>query len=217
VLHESNTLLFQTIERGRPDDGTSTSTHVAEFLRRGAWLVASFDRRAVPVVLFDHAPSVPPMLLLSIAPLRCLTRQHRRAGFTLPEILIVIVIISLLALVAIPRFATANSKRHMESARMRVAAAVATARAAAIQKGTTVQFKIASNRVTVKPTNGDTTDLVSPVPLDVLYKVNVVSDVTIDFSARGFPTPPNSAKILLTRPDVAGDSVMISKSGMVQR
>ena len=54
-----------------------------------------------------------------------LTRSATRVGFTLPEMLIVIVMISVLALVAIPRFATGNAKRHMESARMRVAAAIA--------------------------------------------------------------------------------------------
>src|SRR5687768_16023380 len=71
------------------------------------------------------------------------------AGFTLPEMLIVIVMISVLALLAIPRFSAANGRRHMESARMRVAAALATARQAAIQKGETVEFKLSQNRVTV--------------------------------------------------------------------
>ena len=144
----------------------------------------------------------------------------RRRGFTLPEILIVIVLISVLALVAIPRFATANGKRHVESARMRVAAAVATARQAAIQKGQTVQFKIAGNRVTVKRTGTDTTNLVSPVPLDTLYKVavsNVSDPFIIDFSARGFASLSGTATIRLGRTGVATDSVVILKTGMVQR
>ncbi|HUQ83512.1 MAG TPA: type II secretion system protein, partial [Gemmatimonadaceae bacterium] len=167
----------------------------------------------------DHALSVPLMLLRSMAPPpRRLTRQQPRAGFTLPEILIVIVMISLLALVAVPRFATANGKRHMESARMRVAAAVATARQAAIQKGTAVQFKIASNRVTVKATGADTTNLVPPTPLDTLYNVTVASNVTIDFSARGFSNlGPAQTAIVLTRSGVANDSVVVTKSGMVKR
>ena len=64
--------------------------------------------------------------------------RHDRPGFTLPEMLIVIVMISVLALFAVPRFTSANGKRHMESARMRIAAALVTARQAAIQKGETV-------------------------------------------------------------------------------
>jgi prepilin-type N-terminal cleavage/methylation domain-containing protein len=146
-----------------------------------------------------------------------LTRSSSRRGFTLPEILIVIVMISVLALVAIPRFATANAKRHMESARMRVAASIATARAAAIQKGEKVQFKIASNRVTVKASS-DATNLVSPVPLDTLYSVNTNgTDYTIDFSSRGFATLGARTVITLKRSGVPDDSVVVTKTGMVQR
>jgi prepilin-type N-terminal cleavage/methylation domain-containing protein len=150
-----------------------------------------------------------------------LTPTIRRSGFTLPEILIVIVLISLLALVAIPRFATANGKRHMESARMRVAAALATARQAAIQKGQTVQFKIADNRVTVI-TSGTTTNLISPVPLDTLYKVTVGTNIsnpfTVDYSSRGFASLSSATtKIMLSRPGVSDDSVVVTSTGMVKR
>jgi len=151
--------------------------------------------------------------------IRSLTSRRRR-GFTLPEILIVIVMISVLSLVAIPRFAVANGKRHMESARMRVAAAVATARQAAIQKGQTIQLKIASNRITVYATATPTVNLISPVPLDTLYKVtvsNVGDPFTIDFSARGFANLLTTKTIKLARPGVAGDSVVVLKFGMVQR
>jgi prepilin-type N-terminal cleavage/methylation domain-containing protein len=149
-----------------------------------------------------------------------LTFSGARRGFTLPEILIVIVMISVLALVAIPRFASANGKRHMESARMRVAAAVATARAAAIQKGQTVRLQIASNRVTVKSTSADTTNLVSPVPLDTLYKVRVTSPtgtILLDFSARGFANYGSKLVIKLARSGVSDDSVVVTSTGMVQR
>ena len=149
-----------------------------------------------------------------------LTSNTLRSGFTLPEILIVIVMISLLALVAIPRFATANGKRHMESARMRVAAGLATARAAAIQKGEPVRFQITSNRVTVLRLAGST-DLISPVPLDTLYKVtvgNVGDPFNVDFSGRGFATNLGSNKtIRLRRSGVADDSVVVTITGMVMR
>ena len=141
-----------------------------------------------------------------------------RAGFTLPEILIVIVMISVLALLAIPRFTTANGRRHMESARMRVAAALATARQAAIQKGETVVFKIQSHRVTVQ---SGATMLISPVPLDTLYKVTTQSNQnwTINFSGRGFATGLGSAEnyIILTRSGVPDDTVTVSRNGMVKQ
>jgi prepilin-type N-terminal cleavage/methylation domain-containing protein len=144
----------------------------------------------------------------------------RRRGFTLPEILIVIVLISVLALVAIPRFATANGKRHMESARMRVAAALATARAAAIQKSYPVVFQIDQNRVTVKRDTTGATNIISPVPLDTLYKVKVsgyTNPLIIKFTARGFATYGSRLAIILSRPGVADDSVVVMPTGMVMR
>jgi len=156
-----------------------------------------------------------------------LTPRTSRRGFTLPEILIVIVMVSLLAIVAIPRFATANGKRHLESARMRIAAGLATARQAAIQKGEPVRFSIGSNyRVTVKRVaTTDTTDLITPVPLDTLYKVTVTLGggfslpFNVDYSARGFSTNLGSAAIVrLSRQGMSStDSVMVTTTGMVRR
>jgi len=145
-----------------------------------------------------------------------------RAGFTLPEILIVIVMISVLALVAIPRFANVNAKRHLESARMRVAAGLVTARQAAIQKGQPVQFMIRAKRVTVTTVADTTKQLMSPVPLDTLYKVSSVTGVAdpfvVIYGARGFATSPVAKKtIMLTRSGAPDDSVVVTKFGMVQR
>ena len=152
-----------------------------------------------------------------------LTLRRSRRGFTLPEILIVIVLISLLSLAAIPRFAIANGKRRMQSAKMRVAAAAATARAAAIQKGQQVRFMIKSNRVTVVAITPpkDTVKLISPVPLDTLYDVKATGftdSLVVNFSARGFALGfDNSTVITLTRSGVPTDSVVLTRTGMVQQ
>jgi Tfp pilus assembly protein FimT len=135
--------------------------------------------------------------------------------------LIVIVMISLLALLAVPRFTAANGRRHMQSARLRVAAAVATARQAAIQKGEQVTLKIDKHRVTVYPKAGTDT-LISPVPLDTLYKVTVEGPsqpITIEFSARGFATNLSASEthIVLRRSGVSDDTVTVSRTGMVKR
>ena len=150
-----------------------------------------------------------------------LTPVSTRRGFTLPELLIVIVMISLLALVAVPRFARANGRRHMESARMRVATGLATARAAAIQKGRNVTFRISAHRATVFMVTGtDTLFLMSPVPLDTLYRVRAVlstDPLLVDFSSRGFANLDNALTIGLQRAGVPNDSVVVTKTGMVQR
>ncbi len=148
-----------------------------------------------------------------------LTSTATRAGFTLPEILIVIVMISVLALVAIPRFATANGKRHMESARMRIAASLATARAAAIQKGEPVRFEINSDSVTVRRRDG-ATRLLSPVPIYTLYGVRAsgfTNPLQIDFNARGFASMSSAITIRLRRTGVADDSVVVFPTGMVKQ
>jgi prepilin-type N-terminal cleavage/methylation domain-containing protein len=154
---------------------------------------------------------------------RRLTPTIRRRGFTLPEMLIVIVMISLLALVVVPRFATANGRRHMESARMRIAAGLATARAAAIQKGEPVRFQITSDSVTVRRKAGGLTDLISPVPIYTLYKVRASwpgdfpTPLQVDFNARGFATLPRTLAITLKRSGVPDDSVVVYLTGMVKQ
>ena len=176
-----------------------------------------------PLWFDPHArhPDVMRSRILTRAASPRLTPRLARRGFTLPEILIVIVLISLLSLAAIPRFAVANGRRQMQSAKMRVAAAAATARAAAIQKGQQVRFMIKSNRVTVIAAAKDTITLVSPVPLDTLYKVTATGftdSLVVNFSSRGFALGfDNSTTITLKRPGVPTDSVVLTKTGMVQQ
>jgi prepilin-type N-terminal cleavage/methylation domain-containing protein len=153
---------------------------------------------------------------------RRLTPTIRRRGFTLPEMLIVVVMISLLALVAVPRFARANGRRHMESARMRIAAALATARAAAIQKGEPVRFILGSDSVIVRRRDG-VTPLLSPVPIYTLYRVRATwessfgSPLQVDFNARGFASLPSTLVIRLKRTSVPDDSVVVYQTGMVKQ
>jgi Tfp pilus assembly protein FimT len=132
--------------------------------------------------------------------------------------LIVVVMISLVSLVAIPRFANANARRHMQSARLRIAAGLVTARQAAIQKGVPVLFQIKSNTVTVAA-GADT--LLRPVPLNELYKVSASfrvasGDLSVVFNGRGHAASGAPEVILLTRSGTPMDSVRISKTGMVQ-
>jgi prepilin-type N-terminal cleavage/methylation domain-containing protein len=150
-----------------------------------------------------------------------LTSIAHRRGFTLIEILIVIVMISLISLVAIPRFATGNGRRNMESARLRTAAALSTARQAAIQKGEPVVFTLTSDIVTVKlKATTDVSNILSPIPLYTLYKVHAETSsdpLIIEFNARGFANSGNRLVIQLTRSGVANDSIVIRSTGMVQR
>lgn len=132
--------------------------------------------------------------------------------------LIVVVMISLIALIGLPKFARANARRYLDAARLRVGTAVVTARQAAIQKGASVEFKVVNSRVTVRRV-GETTNLISPMPLDTLYRVRAEPDsLSIVFNGRGFVTSSTAAqKITLTRAGTPVDSVYVTKWGMVQR
>ena len=86
---------------------------------------------------------------------------------------------------------------------------------------------IKNNRVTVIAITPpkDTTVLISPVPLDTLYNVKAsgttftsTSDsLVVSFSSRGFASLDGAATITLKRSGVPTDSVVITKTGMVQQ
>ena len=105
---------------------------------------------------------------------------------------------------------------------MRTAAALSTARQAAITKGETVQLVLSANRVWVS-TTADTTKLLSSIPLDTLYKVTAkvgpskVDSAMFTFNARGFANMSAKTTIYLTRPGVPNDSLIVLTTGMVQR
>lgn len=141
-----------------------------------------------------------------------------RPAFSLVEVLVVIVMISLMSLVAAPRFARGNASRQLESARLRFVTALATARQAAIQKGTGATVTVSSNRLTV--TAGGQS-LISPVPLDTLYEVSISpANAAITFSGRGFVSSGISGvsqRFILSRSRATPDTVTISRTGMIRQ
>jgi prepilin-type N-terminal cleavage/methylation domain-containing protein len=144
----------------------------------------------------------------------------RRRGFSLVEMLIVVVLIGALAAVAIPNFKGFNDKRIMRSAKTRLMIALTTARAAAIQKGQTANAVITGNRITVT-VNSAGTSLISPVPLDSLYQVTITPSVSlsqVNFDGRGFPSNlSGTLRFVLTRPNTPADSVCITRFGLIQK
>ena len=128
--------------------------------------------------------------------------------------LIIVVMISLIALIGLPKFTRTNARRYMDAARTRVSASLVTARQAAIQKGGRVEFRVVKSRVVV--VSG--TDTLIRMPLDTLFNVDAQPEsLSIYFNGRGFTSNAASQTITLTRPGTATDSVFVSKWGMVQR
>lgn len=113
-----------------------------------------------------------------------------RQGFTLTEMLVVVVMVGMMTLITLPKFSGLVERNKLSAAREEMAAAIATARAAAVQKGRTATFKVVGNRmwVTAVSTNGATTTTVLPMKnLGTLYNVSVTAtDSAVTYDMRGF-------------------------------
>ncbi len=119
----------------------------------------------------------------------------RRAGFTLVETVLAIVIVGMLALISYPRIGSAVVKSNLVSARTQVVNMLATARSAATQTSRSTWLKFNGNKVFVtasprRKAGAGTVDTVGTVvDLNTVYgaSVAVSGGVTqIAFDARGF-------------------------------
>ena len=122
--------------------------------------------------------------------------DRSQRGYTLTEMLIVVSVMGLLTLFALPRFHGLAERNRLTSARDELAAAIATARAAAVQKGRTSTLFLSGNQmwVTVVTNNaGSTTTIVPVKSFSTLYNVSVAPKdaamSSITFDMRGFATP----------------------------
>ena len=151
----------------------------------------------------------------------------RRSGFTMLELMVVIVIVGVLALIGFPKIKDAIQKTYVRSARVAAGTYVATARAAAIQRGCrgVVHFSASAGSVwvTVCPrmaTGGsgtiDTIGVVSQ--LGTLYNVTL-SDTqdSVQFDPRGLRLNNNSTTVRFTASSGEQDSIVINQLGKVVR
>lgn len=144
----------------------------------------------------------------------------RRSGFTLIEMLMVVVIISLAGLIALPKFRTAVNRSNMLSARAKVMSSFSIARATAAGSGRATTLHLGGNTVYVtasprlKTSGSGTRDtIVSPQNLYSAYGVsasNSVDSVLVDASGLG----RNASNIVLSHGDLK-DTVRISQYGRV--
>ena len=145
-------------------------------------------------------------------------RSHQ--GYTLTELLIVVVMVGALTLFALPKFSGLVERNKLEAAREELTAAIATARAAAVQKGRTATFMLSGNQmwVTVVNTHGVGTMTVVPAKsLMTLYSVSVAAqDTTVTFDMRGFANPrlAGTSIFRLTK-GARRDSVCITSAGQI--
>jgi prepilin-type N-terminal cleavage/methylation domain-containing protein len=146
--------------------------------------------------------------------------MSRRDGFTLIEMLTVVVVISAVSLISFPRVRSAKYKSELRSARTSVASMYARARSAAVQynRATMLAFNGSSAVVIASPrlvaAAGSTVDTVGRVNnLGVAYNVTVAStDDSLRVDPRGFGGNAGAITVRLTRAEFT-DSVVIGSYG----
>ena len=162
----------------------------------------------------------------SPTPFRCreahvvIMSPHRpRFGVTLVEIMVVISLVACLMLFGLPRMTRFNASNNLRSARQSVVSGLATARAAAIQRGTTGEFWMINGRVFLTA-NGGATMLRQPIPLDTLYKVVVnPPNALIVYNGRGMANLGGTGvTLVLTRSGATrSDTVCVNRVGLIRK
>lgn len=118
-----------------------------------------------------------------------------RDGFSLMEVMIVVVMLAGLTALSAPRISAIRDSSNMASARQQLTAAIASARAAAVQKGRPALFIRDGNAFrAVVPMGADPEVIVVPrTDLEAEFKVRLTTGGaatdTVRFDSRGLASP----------------------------
>lgn len=142
----------------------------------------------------------------------------KRFGFTIAELLIVVVIMGIITAVSLPRLGRLRDKSEMSSALSRFTRGVMAARQAAIQRGKRSFFRHKNNSiwVIVDTTATDSVIVVSPTSLLSLYGVEVTSPTglsSIGYDPRGMSTQATKQVFRFKHRSNLVDSLCVSKLG----
>lgn len=143
----------------------------------------------------------------------------KRHGFTLIEMLMVVVIIGVVLAFSLPKFNSLRNSGKMGSAKVHLMSSITTARAAAIQHGRPSLWALNGNTVSVAVQNaaGGYGAVGAAAKFDSLYNVTLrASQTIIVFDARGIASNMGATnKIWLS--SATTDSVCITRLGVVLR
>ncbi len=188
-------------------------------------------RRAADMPTRMRRPSRPPAAhphpqLGQRPPLCRATRS--RAGFSMIELLIVIILVGTVAMFVAPRYAAVRASAALRSARQDVVSVLEASRAAALQRGRPADFivRVAQQQLvasidTAPGTGAPRMVILTPERLDSAYGVRIslrnAADSVITWDGRGLAWPRRSAamaRYILTQ-GTRTDSVCVSMMGMI--
>jgi len=139
-----------------------------------------------------------------------------RRGFSLIELLIVIVILGALAAFGFPRMRQGMEARRVSGARIAITGTNAKARALAVQRSRTVKFVVSSNvikLVSTDPVTGAVTVTDERNLYDVFGVTVTPSRDTMYYDPRGLGLQNSTTDIVVSRPGGFADTVFISSLG----
>lgn len=146
-------------------------------------------------------------------------RPGVRGGFTLPELLIVIAMMSIMLSIAGPKINRTMIQASVRSAAVEITARITIARQAAIRRGTGAAFNMDAARtkvwVNVDQKNG--TPLLLGDTLFLQQKYGVTGSGTIDaiqYDARGFANLPSDQSFGVAKGSVS-KSVCVTAAGFI--
>lgn len=144
--------------------------------------------------------------------------MHRRNGFTLIEVLIVITIVGILLAVVVPRYGSISAAMNVHSAKQEMATLLAQGRATAIQTDQTVKVARAGNVVSLVAFSGSGSTIISQQDLGAQFGVTLsATKDTVAYDSRGMVTGNTvTLKFVLTN-GVTRDSVCLMALGKVSR
>ncbi len=110
-----------------------------------------------------------------------------RSGLTIFELLVVLTLIGAVAAIALPRLGRSLEGSGVRSAKQEIAAALANARAVAIQNGAPTTFERSGNsiRVTLQLPSGATQTIMPARDMYALHGVTIAGLETMRYNPRG--------------------------------
>jgi type II secretion system protein H len=147
--------------------------------------------------------------------------RNRRSGFTLIEMLMVVVIMGIVLSIASPKLTTAASQMAVHNARNEVSAMISLTRALAVQNGRRATFVQEGNSVRVELARGygSTTDTVAARDLAEQHKVALGSSAKLEvpFDPRGFAirSSADESRIISIQRDGFTDTVCVIGLGKI--
>ena len=159
------------------------------------------------------------MLNTSKRTLRGSERQAGRGGFTLPELLIVISMISIMLAIAGPKIIATMTQATVRSASTEMGKRIAIARQAAVRRGRTATFNMnaAHTKAWVNVTKNDGTTVLLGDTLFFEEKYGVTATATVNsisYDGRGFASLAAQQTFAVTKDDVT-KSVCVTAAGFI--